>query len=697
MSEERTFTCNLCEALCGLRVTLDGDRVEKVRGNPDDVFSRGHICPKAVGLGELLHDPDRVRFPLRRTKDGFERTSWDEAYAEIGARLRAIRQEHGKNAVALYIGNPCVHAHRSGLASQLLTAALATENRFDPNSQDSNPRLFACLQMYGDVLSMAVPDVERIQHFLLLGANPAASSGSQMALGDPKARFREIRERGGRVVLVDPRRTESAAWATEHVFIRPGGDAALVLSMLHVVFAEGFVDDVAVDDVALGRAELRAIARGYPPERVADAIGVPADVIRRLARELAAEPKSACYARVGVCQNEFGPVASWLVEALNVVLGRFDRPGGVMFPTPSADVAPLGRLLNGHGRWRSRVRGLPEMLGAIPSAVMSEEMETPGEGQIRALVCLAGNPVLTTPNGPRLARALEKLELVVAIDYYVNETSKHAHFVLPTKHVFETGNYDLILGRFPVRNVAKYSPPILETNEDTRDDWDVAQELAARVVLGRPLPPTLAGWVRRAPERLVDFLLRTGPHRLSLEALTKAEHGIDLGPLVPSGGSRVFGPGRRIQLAPEVFVRDLPRLDRWLEERPAGGLVLIGRRHLRSNNSWMHNLPALAKGPDRARLMMHPDDAIELGPSGTEVHVTSRTGKVSAILETTPDVMRGVVSLPHGFGHREAQGTLKVAGALPGESANVLTDELFVEPVLGTSILQGVPVAVTRT
>jgi anaerobic selenocysteine-containing dehydrogenase len=678
---ERFFTCNLCEAQCGLRVGVDGARVTGVRGDPDDVLSRGHVCPKAHALRELLDDPKRLRWPVRRTATGWERTTWDAALGDVAERLRAIRARHGKDAVALYVGNPVVHNHRASLGSQLLTTALGTKNRFDPNSQDSNPRLFACMAMYGDALSITVPDVDRTEHLLVLGANPAASNGSQMGLGDVRTRMKGIRDRGGKVVLVDPRRTESATWATSHHFIRPGGDAALLLAMLHVLFAEG---RVAPDlrQRASGVAELQALAARFPPERVAPAVGIDASTLRTMALDFAAAPRACAYARVGVCQNAFGPVASWLVEALNVVTGNFDREGGAMFPTPSADVAPLGRAVVGNhwGRWRSRVRGLPEFLGALPSAAMAEEMETPGEGRVRALVCVAGNPVLTTPNGERLARALAELEHVVAVDYYVNETTRHASYILPPQHVFETGNFDLLLSRFTVRNVAKYSAPILKTDDDTRDDWDILSDLAARVTL-----PSLHRLCRRAgrdvPERVIDLLLRLGPGRLSMRALREAPHGIDLGPLVPSNGDRVRTPDRRIRLAPPALVADVPRLDAWVDEQRRGGdLVLIGRRHLRSNNSWMNGLPSLAKGPDRSRLMVHPADAARLGVAeGSTVTVRSRTGRVSAVVRITDEVMPGVVSLPHGFGQC---------------SANDITDDRLIEPVIGTSILNGVPVVV---
>ena len=399
-----------------------------------------------------------------------------------------------------------------------------------------------------------------------------------------------------------------------------------------------------------------------------------------------------------MCQSAFGPVAVWLVEALNVVTGNFDREGGAMFPTPAADIAPLGRLLVGNqsGRWKSRVRGLAEFLGALPSSVLAEEIETPGEGQIRALVTLAGNPVLSTPNGARLGRALGGLDFMASIDFYVNDTTRHANVVLPPKHVFETGNYDVLLSRFTVHNVAKYSPPILDTGEDTKDDWEIATEIA--LGLHAPKLPALRRLVRRAtrnlPEHVIDLLLRTGPHRLSLKKLREAPDGIDLGPLLPSRAANVMTADRRVRLAPQTLVADVARVERWLD-LARDPLVLIGRRHLRDNNSWMHNLRALAKGPDRARLLMHPDDAARRAlPDGARVRVKSRSGEVTTLLALSDTVMPGVVSLPHGFGHQATLATMRVAGALPGANINALTDETEVEPVVGTSILNGVPVRV---
>ncbi len=698
-------TCNVCEAMCGMLVTVDDGRVTDVRGDPDDVFSRGHLCPKGPAMREVYEDPDRVRRPLRRVGDRWETISWREAFAEAGERLSRIRATHGRDALGLYIGNPTVHNHGATMMLPGFARALGTRNRFDANSQDANPKLFACMRMYGDALSITLPDVDRTDFLLVLGANPAASNGSVMSLGDVRGRLRGIRERGGRVVLIDPRRTESAALADEHHFIRPGGDAALLLALHHVLFTERLVDEAAVDRIARGAAALRAAAADFPPERVAAAVGLAADTIRDLARRFARAPRAVAYGRVGTCQNEFGATANWLIEALNVVTGNFDRAGGAMFATPAVDAASLGRKLigNHYGRWRSRVRGLPEFAGQLPAAVMAEEMETPGPGQIRGFITVAGNPVLSTPNGERLAAALARLDFMVAIDYYRNETTRHAHLILPPVHAFERGHYDVAFHALAVRNTAKYSEPIFQA-EDGREDWEILYELGMRLGglhFGFRAVDVAArmAWragLRLAPDRLIDLLLRAGPYRLSLARVREATHGIDLGPLQPCGRDKVRTADGKVDLAPAEVAADVPRVAAWVDAAvQQSGLLLIGRRHLRTNNSWMHNCRSLAKGPDRATLLIHPRDAEARGiAAGQPVRVRSRVGEAIAPAEPSDAVMPGVVSLPHGYGHAAAAATMQVAGVLPGPNANALTDDALLDPITGTAALNGVPVTV---
>jgi len=704
MLEHKYRTCNLCEAMCGLDVTVEDGRITDVRGDDDDVFSHGHICPKGPAIRDLYEDPDRLRRPMRREGGRLVPTTWDAAIEEAVDGILRVQRRYGKDAVAVYGGNPQAHNHGALLMGQALHLALGTRARFDANSQDANPRLFAALHMLGDVAALTVPDVDRTDYLLILGANPAASNGSIMSLGDVRGRLKGIRARGGRVVLVDPRRTETAAWADEHVFIRPGGDAALLLAMLQVIFAEGLCDRAAVAGVAEGLDALERIAARFPPERVAAATGVEAGVIRRLAGELARATRASVYGRVGICTSAFGSMGSWLIEAINVVTGNFDRPGGAMFSTPAVDLSAVARFVgvNHAGRARSRVRGLPDVMGMLPATTMAEEMETPGEGQIRALVTLAGNPVLSVPGGDRLARALARLEHMVSIDIYANETTRHASVILPPQSPLERTHYDLLFHSIQVRNTVRWNDPVVAPDPDTRDDWSILWELSVRLAAGRRGPlaaraaRALLGLGPPSDGRVFDLLLRASSYKgLSLAALRAAPHGIDLGPLVPMRHARVRTPSGKVRLAPPALTGDLPRLDRWLDDAGRGELLMIGRRHVRSNNSWMHNLRPLVKGPDRATLQMHPDDAARLGLSaGAMVRVKSNGGEVIARLETSADMMRGIVSLPHGFGHAAAADSMRVAGGVPGPSANDVTDAMLVEPLTGTAILNGVAVSV---
>jgi anaerobic selenocysteine-containing dehydrogenase len=696
-------TCNLCEAMCGLELKVEDGRVTSVRGDAADVFSKGHICPKGPAIAEVWADPDRLRKPMRRTANGFVEVSWEDALSEAAQKLRAVRERHGKNSLATYVGNPVVHNHGALVMLQGFLRAVGSKNRFDANSLDTNPKLLSALQMFGGAFSVLVPDVDNTDYMLMIGANPAASNGSLMSLGDVRGRLTGIRKRGGKLVLVDPRRTETAAWASEHHFITPGTDAAFLLALLHVLFAEGLAK--GPPQPVNGLDALKALAARFAPERVAARVGITAATIRDIARGFAAAPRAVAYGRVGTCVTAFGALSSWLIDAVNVVTGNFDRPGGALFPSPAVDVAGVASRVGGssYARWRSRVRGLPELAGTLPAAVMAEEMETPGEGQIRGLITFAGNPVLSSPNGERLRRALEGLEFMVSIDCYVNETTRHANLILPPIHSLEHGHYDLLFHMFAVRNTVKYSPPVFPTPPGGKDDWEILYELGMR--LGgmrfgfgpgdRALKALWRLGVKVTPDRIIDLGLRAGPYKgLSLKAVRKQPHGIDLGPLVPTGTKNVRTRDRRVNVAPQVMLDDVPRLERWLDA-PAPGLVLIGRRHLRTNNSWMHNCRSLVKGPNRATLMMHASDAARLELSaGQTVKVRSRTGEVSAALEVSDAIAPGVVSLPHGYGHGSIAAFQRVAGATAGPNINTLTDDAEVEPLTGTAVLNGVPVSV---
>lgn len=696
-------TCPLCEATCGLEVTMQEDRVTRVAGDPEDVFSHGFICPKGGSLGALHHDPDRLRTPLIRRDGELVEATWDEAFAEIDRRLAPLLED--RSQIGVYAGNPSAHNLATLLYGRVFNKALGTRNVFSASTVDQMPKHVSCGYMFGGALTIPVPDLDRTMHLLVLGANPLASNGSLMTAPDARGRIRGIRERGGKVVVVDPRRTRTAEHADEHHFIRPGTDALLLFGIVHTLFAE----DLATPGEHLdGVEDVRALAEPFAPEAVAGPTGIAADEIRRMARELAAAECAAVYGRIGTTLARYGTVASWLVDVVNALTGNLDRPGGAMFPLAAAgqtnaDPASPRRGFK-TGRWSSPVRGLPEALGELPVAALAEEIE----GGIRALFTLSGNPVLSTPNGARLEAALEGLDLLVSVDVYVNETTRHADVVLPGPTALERPHYPLPFYQLSVRNVANYSPPLLET--DVPQEWETLLRLTG-IVTGQGPDADLAAMdafiasqlgtydgERTGPERLLDILLRKGPYDLTLDDLEAAPHGIDLGPLQPRLPDALRTPSGKVELAPEPIVADVPRLREELDREPADGFVLIGRRQLRSNNSWMHNLPPLVKGKDRCTAWLHPDDAARIGVAeGDRARVTSRAGEVDVPVEITDAIMPGVVSIPHGWGHGVDGTRLSVAREHAGVNSNLLGDEQIVDPVSGNAVLNGIPVQVRST
>ena len=710
-------TCNLCEAMCGITVEHDGERVLSIRGDDHDPFSAGYICPKATALGDLHHDPDRLRAPLRRTGSSWQTCDWEAALTSTAERLAAIQKSYGRDSVAVYAGNPTAHNFGAMLYGLALMQALGTKNRFSATSTDQLPHMLAGLLMFGHQVLMPVPDLDRCEHLLMLGANPVVSNGSIMAAPGIKRRLERLTARGGRLVVVDPRRTETAALASEHVFIRPGSDALLLAAMIRTIVGEGRASLRHLASFTDGLDELRALTEPFTPERVAGPTGIAASSIERLARDFAGARHAACYGRVGICQGRFGGLAGWLVNAVNIITGNLDHEGGMMFTTPAVDIVALAGMLGQRGQYdtyRSRVRGLPEFGGELPAAVLAEEIEAPGDGQIRALVTLAGNPVLSTPNGTRLEHALGRLDFMVSIDIYQNETTRHADYILPPTSQLEQSHYDVALSAFAVRNVAKYSAPCFDRPAGAKHDWEILAELATRIVAARDgggafglaaraaSAATRAGLLRLGPEGVVAQALRFGPHGrgmfgrtgLSLDRLRAQPHGVDLGPLEPRFPHRLATPDKRIRLAPREFAADMARLAAELD-RPVAELVLIGRRQLRNNNSWLHNSLRLVKGKDRCSLLMHPDDAAARGLSHEQrVRLRSRVGAVEVPLHVSDQMMPGVVSLPHGFGHDRDGVAMDVARAHPGASVNDVTDELLVDEMSGMAALNGVPVTV---
>lgn len=698
-------TCHLCEATCGLVLTVDdappGGRVLEVRGDKEDPFSRGYLCPKATALMDLHEDPDWLRGPLRRTAGGgFESIDWDTALDLVVDGLTKVQEAHGRDAVAVYQGNPTVHNLGAMLYGPWLVRTLRTRSRFAATSVDQLPHHVAAWSLYGHQLLIPIPDIDRTDFFLLMGSNPQASNGSLMTAPDLPRRLKDIAARGGEVVLVDPRRTESMRLATSHHFIRPGTDGLLLAAMIQVLFAEELVDTGALGPHLEDLDLLPGLFAAFPPERVAGPTGLPAETIRDLTRRFAAAPRAVCHGRMGLSVQEFGGLCQWMCQLLNILTGNLDRPGGALFTTPGMDIlpfAPPGSM----GRWRSRVRGLPEAMGELPVAVLAEEIATPGPGQIRALVVSSGNPVLSTPDGRALDEALGQLDFMVSLDPYITETSRHAHVILPPASPLTRSHYDAVFNALAVRNAARWSDPVWPRPAGARHDWELMAELACRLARSPRDRLVAEGRKRLGPARIVDAALRAGPHGLrrsllgglSLRALRQQPSGIDLGPLEPQLPERLY-KRQRIPLAPAHYREDLPRLADVLEAE-APPLVLIGRRHLRSNNSWLHNSRRLVKGKDRCTLLVHPEDAAKHGlVDGGRAAVRSRVGEVEAPVELTEAIMPGVVSLPHGWGHGRQGVRLSVAAEHPGVSVNDLTDAERVDLLTGNAALNGLPVEV---
>jgi anaerobic selenocysteine-containing dehydrogenase len=703
-------TCNLCEAHCGLVIETEGRQILSIRGDEADPASRGYMCPKGNALRDAWEDVDRIRVPMIREGSAWRETTWDEAVAFAARGIHEVQKRHGNDAFGSYVGNPSAHNLAAMLSLPPLLRLLDTKNRFSASTVDQYPQMLAAYLVYGAQLSIPVADLERCKHLMILGANPLVSNGSLMTAPGMKRHLREIRERGGRIVVLDPRRSETAEAATEHVFLKPGSDALFLLAMLHVVFDEKLVRLGAAEGRLEGLAEVEAVARHWSPERVADATGIDAATLRRLAREFAGAPAAACYTRIGVCVQEYGTLASWLGNVLNLVTGNVDRPGGMMFSNPAASYSSKGS----YKRWRSRVRGLPEFGGELPVACLSEEIETPGQGQIRGLLTLAGNPALSTPNGARLERALGTLEFMVSVDPALNETTRFANVILPPRHGLENDHFSLVFHKLAVRDTVKYCKPVFEPLPGNLSEMEIAARLCAELIRlrsedavaagGAPIENTTEALYSTTLEQFIAMLLASGPYGLTMEQVLAKPEGIDLGQLKEGGLDRaVRHKDGHVRLAHPEIDEELARLEAAfaggsLATAPQGpnGFLMIGRRQLRSNNSWMHNCPSLIKGPERCTLLMSPVDADRLGlKHGRLVAVESRVGRVSLPLAVTDEMMPGVVSMPHGFGHDRAGIRARNAAAHAGASMNDLTDENVVEGMVGNGVLTGVPVRVS--
>ncbi|OBG63915.1 molybdopterin dinucleotide-binding protein [Mycobacterium sp. E3298] len=720
-------TCPLCEAMCGLEIHVDGGKVTSIRGNRDDVWSRGHICPKGVSLAALHDDPDRIRRPMIKVDGEWHEVSWDAAFRRCTELLTPVISKYGIGAVTAYTGNPLAHSFSLARYAGVLMGMSGMPVTYSPGTVDQWPKNLSSHLMYGLWWNFPVPDIERTDLMVIMGANPAASQGSLLAAPDVMGLIEGIRKRG-KVIVIDPVRTQTAARADEWLPIVPGTDAALLLAVAHTLFDEDLIHPGPHVD---GVDTMRRVAADWPPERVSAVTGIAEDRIRRLARELARTERSVVYGRIGLCNQEFGSLASWLVDVVNILTGHFDVPGGAMFPKPAAwsiTTQPLPGLEGGlpeFGRWHTRVRGAKEVLGQAPVSCMAEEIATPGDGQLKALITVAGNPVLSTPGGDKLDEVLPMLEAMISVDLWLNETTRHADVILPGLSPLEQPHHDDLILLFAIHSIANYSPPVFDPG-DRPHEWEILIRLTG-LCAGTPAEDVDVATIddgffdylaftqgldgaeirklyeHGGPERMLDLTLRTGPFGdqygknpggLTLDLLKANPNGIDFGPMVPQLPDILGTPDKKIRLAPQYLLDDLPRLAARME-RPAEPLVLVSRRHLRSNNTWLHNVPALMKGKDRCTLLIHPDDAARCGVTDNDVvTVKSAAGEIKVPVEVTEAIKPGVVSMPHGWGHGKPGTRMAVANGSPGANTNVLSPPTFIDEPSGNGALNGIPVTI---
>ncbi|AMJ88260.1 MULTISPECIES: molybdopterin oxidoreductase family protein [Alteromonas] len=706
-------TCTLCEAMCGIEVATQGNRILSIKGDKDNPFSEGHVCPKASALKDLYDDPDRLKRPIKKVGDEWQEIPWSEAFDYVAEKLHHIQSTHGKDAVGVYLGNPNAHNMGAILFGPYFYRALESHNRYSATSVDQLPHHIVSRRLFGHMSQIPIPDIDRTQHFVIIGGNPLASNGSIMTVPNVKKRLKGVQKRGGKVVVIDPKRTDTADLSCEHHFIRPGSDVLLLLAMLHVVFEKQLHSAEALLPYAEDLLDVEGYVKGFSPETVSELTGIKASQITKLVTDFCEAESAVCYGRMGASVQAFGTLTQYLIMLFNMLTGNLDRQGGMMFTQPAADILPVSSR-GSIGGYSSRVRGLPAFAGEYPVACLAEEILTPGEGQIKAMVIGAGNPVVTTPNTEQLERAFSQLDFVVSVDFYISETSRHADIILPPVTPLERDHYDVVFHNFAVRNYATYSEAVVNIDDNQLTDWQIYLSLAERLdkLNGKSTAHYQALW-QKQPQGLIDDLLKSGQYgahdsanasgeegyNLSLDKLKAHPHGIDLGPLQSALPNAIFHENKKIDLDFDYFMPDIARVkthffDRMRNENQ---MVLIGRRHIKTNNSWLHNSPRMVKGNNRCTLQLHPVDAAKYQvQEGDRVKVTSRVGHVQVEAEITDSIMPGVVSIPHGWGHNKKGIKLGVASQYPGVNTNILTDEMQVDTLSGNGVLNGVPVSLER-
>jgi len=720
-------TCHLCETMCGIEVEHDGKNIIAIRGDQNDVLSKGNICPKATGLQDIHTDPDRLRKPLIRQridpakksdKDGWREVEWDEAINFAAEGVAATQRRHGTGAAGSYCGRSTAHNIGALLGVNLLRKGLETRHIYTGSTCDQVPHNFAWHHMLGHQFFATVPDIDRTDYFLMLGTNPKISNGAMMSTGaNAYKKLNAIRERGGKAVLIDPRRNETAPYCDEHHFIKPNTDALLLIGLIKSIIDNGLTDLGRLEPYIVGYEQVVRMIDDFELNQIARATGISVETIERLAREFADADKAVCYGRTGVSMVEFGGLCLWLIMVLNIITGNLDKPGGMMFPRNAIDSLPA--TSSSYDRYRSRIRQRPEFGGEFPMAILGDEILTPGDGQLKALVALAGNMVLSMADGNHTERALSQLEFMVSIDPYLNETTRFADVILPPAGPFEKQHYDLFYHTYDTINWAKYSPALFKPKGKVYTDYEIIGELMEGIRAKRAtslvqrLTVRVTGWISRkllSVDRIIDLGLRFGPYGsginpfnttgLNLKRLKKAPHGVFLGELTPCLPKRLFTSDKTIRLAPQPMLDDLPRLKAHLDKLQSQAeetdtLQIISRLTNRTLG-WMHHSHRLVKGRNPVELIMHPEDARARSiTTNTLVRVSTERDAIEVPVRISDDIMPGVVCLPHLWGHNRPGTRQRVANATPGASYNDLTSVATIDELTGNAIFNGVRVHVT--
>jgi len=700
-------TCTLCEAMCGIEIKHVEGKITSIKGDKQDSFSNGHICPKAVALQDLYTDKDRLTEPMMKVDGKWEKVGWEFALSEVATRFKATQKEHGNDAVGVYLGNPNVHNIESMLFGSDFYRSLKTKNKYSATSVDQLPHHLAALQMFGHPLLMPIPDIDRCNHMLIMGANPIVSNGSIMSVPNVKKRLKAIQTRGGKIITIDPRFTETSKVADQHHFITPGSDALLVMAMINYLFDQQLVDLARLADHVENLDKVEKMIDGFDADSVASDVGIKADDIRQLVVDFVNADRAVLYARLGVSTHEFGSVVNWLVNLFNILTGSFDEAGGLMLTAPAIDMVGSKKAKSvKFARFHSRVSGYPETIGELPVVALAEEILTPGEGQIKAMFIGAGNPLLSTPNNSLLEKAFDQLEFIVSLDFFLNETSRKADIILPPPSALERPHYDLVFNHLAVRNYARYSKPLFERKAGQMSEADIYMNLREKMASNDLISKIKAKgykWVlkRLGVKGMLEKGIKKGPYadQLNIKKLSQLKHGIDLGELTPQFPKKILTISGKINLAPEIYLKDLERLKdtTHLTSKPEEEFKfrLIGRRAPRTCNSWLHNSYRMVKGKPACIALINDQDAQSMGiEDGQLIRVSSRVGQVEIPVETTSEIMPNVVSIPHGWGHGKSDTNLSIANAHQGISVNELTDEKFVDKLTGNAALNGVPVSI---